>query len=130
MTTELLSNMRLIRLQIKSMSLMSTLRIMFRKGLKGGCNNMIRATKSFSIVDRRNVGRRPEVNLWGYPGLVELCDSVFVLITEANIRRGHCGSFYLMVMTVIGIRLVWLIKAGRRGDMGFSLEGAHYRNSV
>lgn len=35
---------------------------------------------------------QPEVNLWGYPGLVELQDSVFMLITEANIRRDHCGS--------------------------------------
>ncbi len=32
-------------------------------------------------------------NLWGYPGLVELRDSVFMLVTEANIRRGHGGSF-------------------------------------
>ncbi len=36
---------------------------------------------------------RPDANLWGYPGLVELRDSVFVLMTEANIRRGHGGSF-------------------------------------
>lgn len=35
---------------------------------------------------------RPEVDCWGYPALAELQDSVFVLITEANIRRGHCGS--------------------------------------
>ena len=35
---------------------------------------------------------RPEVDLWGYPALVEPQDSVFMLITEANIRRGHCGS--------------------------------------
>lgn len=34
----------------------------------------------------------PEVDTWGYPALVELGDSVFALITEANIRRGHCGS--------------------------------------
>lgn len=34
-----------------------------------------------------------KVNKWGYPGLVELQDSVFMLMTEANIRRGHCGSF-------------------------------------
>ena len=34
-----------------------------------------------------------EVDLWGYPALIEPQDSVFTLITEANIRRGHCGSF-------------------------------------
>ena len=42
-------------------------------------------------TDGKLVGH-PEVNLWGYPGLVEPRDSVFMLITEANIRRGHCGS--------------------------------------
>ena len=36
---------------------------------------------------------QPDANLWGYPGLVELRDSVFMLMTEANIRRGHGGSF-------------------------------------
>ena len=35
---------------------------------------------------------RPEVNSWEYPALAELSDSVFILVTEANIRRGHCGS--------------------------------------
>lgn len=34
----------------------------------------------------------PEVNVWGYPALAELQDSVFMLVTEANIRFGHCGS--------------------------------------
>ncbi len=34
----------------------------------------------------------PDVNTWGYPALTELQDSVFMLVTEANIRRGHCGS--------------------------------------
>ncbi len=38
------------------------------------------------------LANRPDVSLWGYPGLVEVRDSVFALITEANIRRGHCGS--------------------------------------
>lgn len=38
------------------------------------------------------LAEHPEVDLWGYPGLVEPQDSVFMLITEANIRRGHCGS--------------------------------------
>lgn len=31
-------------------------------------------------------------NKWGYPALLEMKDSVFMLITEANIRRDHCGS--------------------------------------
>lgn len=31
-------------------------------------------------------------HLWGYPALVEPQDSLFVLITEANIRRGDSGS--------------------------------------
>ena len=36
---------------------------------------------------------KPEASDWSYPGLVELKDSVFMLVTEANIRRGHCGSY-------------------------------------
>lgn len=36
---------------------------------------------------------KPDADLWGYPALVEPCDSVFLLITEANIRRDQCGSF-------------------------------------
>lgn len=31
-------------------------------------------------------------HLWGYPALIEPQDSLFVLITEADIRRGHSGS--------------------------------------
>ena len=31
-------------------------------------------------------------HLWGYPALIEPNDSLFVLITEANIKRGHSGS--------------------------------------
>ncbi|MDH6313925.1 hypothetical protein M2137_002717 [Parabacteroides sp. PFB2-10] len=36
-------------------------------------------------------GRRPS-QLWGYPALIEPQDSLFVLITEANIRKGDSGS--------------------------------------
>lgn len=31
-------------------------------------------------------------HMWGYPALIEPEDSLFVLITEANIMRNHCGS--------------------------------------
>lgn len=31
-------------------------------------------------------------NMWGYPALVEPVDSLFVLITEADIKKGHSGS--------------------------------------
>lgn len=48
--------------------------------------------KFFPLSTDGKLANRPEVNLWGYPALVEPQDSVFVLITEANIRRGHCGS--------------------------------------
>ena len=37
-----------------------------------------------------SVGRN--AHLWGYPALVEPDDLLFVLITEANIQRGHSGS--------------------------------------
>jgi hypothetical protein len=48
--------------------------------------------KFFPLSTDGKLADRPEVNLWGYPALVEPQDSVFVLITEANIKRGHCGS--------------------------------------
>lgn len=46
----------------------------------------------FPLSTDGTLADRPEADLWGYPALVEPQDSVFVLITEANIRRGHCGS--------------------------------------
>ena len=46
----------------------------------------------FPLSTDGTMAGRPEVNTWGYPALVELQDSVFMLMTEANIRRGHCGS--------------------------------------
>ena len=49
--------------------------------------------KFFPLSTDGKLANRPEVDLWGYPALMEPRDSVFVLITEANIRRGHCGSF-------------------------------------
>lgn len=49
--------------------------------------------KFFPLSTDGILTNHPDVNLWGYPGLVELSDSVFTLITEANIGRGHCGSF-------------------------------------
>lgn len=49
--------------------------------------------KFFPLSTDGKLANRPEIDLWGYPALIEPRDSVFVLITEANIRRGHCGSF-------------------------------------
>lgn len=49
--------------------------------------------KFFPLSTDGKLADHPEVNFWGYPVLVEPQDSVFMLITEANIRRGHCGSF-------------------------------------
>ena len=46
----------------------------------------------FPLSTDGTLAGQPEVNTWGYPALAELQDSVFVLMTEANIRRGHCGS--------------------------------------
>ena len=38
-------------------------------------------------------GKWRPASLWGYPALVEPCEDVFVLLSEADIRRGHCGSY-------------------------------------
>ena len=32
---------------------------------------------------------------WGYPALVEPSEGLFALVTEANMRKGHCGSYLL-----------------------------------
>lgn len=47
----------------------------------------------FPMSTDGTLGGRDDACRWGYPGLTEPCDSVFMLITEANIRRGHCGSY-------------------------------------
>lgn len=44
-------------------------------------------------TDGKAQGRWRPKNDWGYPVLVEPSDSVFFLITEADIQRGHCGSY-------------------------------------
>lgn len=44
-------------------------------------------------TDGSKVAWRQKTLDWGYPALVEPDSSLFVLITEANIRRGHCGSY-------------------------------------
>ena len=30
---------------------------------------------------------------WGFPALFEVADSVFTLISEANVAKGNCGSW-------------------------------------
>ena len=37
--------------------------------------------------------RNQKPNEWGYPSLVEVADGQFMLITEADMTRDHCGSF-------------------------------------
>lgn len=34
-----------------------------------------------------------KITTWGYPALIEVTDSNFILISEANIQRSHCGSY-------------------------------------
>lgn len=44
-------------------------------------------------VDGTSTVEKKRTYCWGYPALVEFRDSVFMLITEADIQRGHCASF-------------------------------------
>lgn len=37
--------------------------------------------------------RNQKPNEWGYPSLVEVADGQFMLITEADMTRDHCGSY-------------------------------------
>ncbi|WP_291528784.1 glycoside hydrolase family 97 protein [Bacteroides sp. UBA939] len=48
--------------------------------------------KFYPLSTDGKLANRPDVDRWGYPALVEPKDSVFMLITEADIKRGHCGS--------------------------------------
>ncbi len=41
----------------------------------------------YPLADKQKGGK------WGYPALIELPGSTFVLFTEANMLRDHCGSF-------------------------------------
>lgn len=45
------------------------------------------------VTDGTSTVEKKKTYCWGYPALVELQDSVFMLITEADILRGHCASF-------------------------------------
>ncbi len=36
---------------------------------------------------------RPDNFTWGFPALVELAESSYMLLSESNIRHGHCGSW-------------------------------------
>ena len=44
-------------------------------------------------VDGTSTVEKKRTYCWGYPALVEFRDSVFMLITEADILRGRCASF-------------------------------------
>ena len=44
-------------------------------------------------MDGTSTVEKKRTYCWGYPALVEFRDSVFMLITEADILRGHCASF-------------------------------------
>ncbi len=43
----------------------------------------------------RNKGVTPQntTGKWGFPALFEVSDSIYTLVTEANIDRGNCGSW-------------------------------------
>ena len=75
---------------------------------------------------------QPDANLWGYPGLVELRDSVFMLMTEANIRRGHGGSFLCNADSADLYRVRLFDKQQPMGEtLGVALwEGAYHRDVV
>lgn len=45
------------------------------------------------VTDGRAQGSWRPRKQWGYPALVESGNGNFVLITEAGIRRAHCGSY-------------------------------------
>lgn len=46
----------------------------------------------FPLTDSGKSDRADASHIWAYPSLVELGDSLFSLITEADLHRGNCGS--------------------------------------
>ena len=46
----------------------------------------------FPLTESGKSDRADATHRWAYPSLIELGDSVFSLITEADIHRGNCGS--------------------------------------
>lgn len=63
------------------------------KGAKRWMQQYTLGYEGFYPLSTDGRGENGSADKWGYPGLVQLRDTVFMLVTEANIRRGHCGSF-------------------------------------
>lgn len=54
-----------------------------------------RLSQSYEDFYLKNKGRVADYskNQWGFPALFEVSDSIFTLVSEANIMRGNCGSW-------------------------------------
>lgn len=52
-------------------------------------------SQSYEDFYLKNKGRVADYskNQWGFPALFEVSDSIFTLVSEANIMRGNCGSW-------------------------------------
>lgn len=50
--------------------------------------------EDFYPMNRDGIGENKRGE-WGYPALFEVAESVWMLITEADMERGHCGSWLI-----------------------------------
>ncbi len=62
------------------------------EGVKRWTQKLNSAYEDFYPMNTDGIGNN-EGGQWGFPALFEISDSVYVLLSEANIRKGNCGSW-------------------------------------
>lgn len=65
---------------------------MFEDGITRWTQKLSQAYEDFYLKNRGSVAGYSE-GKWGFPALFEVSDSVFTLVSEANIVPGNCGSW-------------------------------------
>lgn len=64
----------------------------FQKGITRWTQKLNQAYEDFYLKNKGRV-QGYTAGQWGFPALFEVADSVFTLISEANVAKGNCGSW-------------------------------------
>lgn len=64
----------------------------FQKGITRWTQKLNQAYEDFYLKNKGRV-QGYTTGQWGFPALFEVADSVFTLISEANVAKGNCGSW-------------------------------------
>lgn len=64
----------------------------FQEGITRWTQKLNQAYEDFYLKNKGRV-QGYTVGQWGFPALFEVADSVFTLISEANVAKGNCGSW-------------------------------------